>query len=446
MVSKNVKTADYSVPQRRGQRTKCKVLPHFNNSLPFQLVEITNDIDDSVKYGILNEQRSTSTNLYVWIDKNICETKIEYRHLRAISLPHPPQIAFDEFQATIGGIGLHTRWKVILSKKHFKGDCKLVVTNIMNTQKFELFVQKRIRPFAFSNFQFKSHKNLFTTEVIIPDHKDLTFVAAAFHCQGYRVIPVNDDMASYGNIGIERYDRSEHTWWNQNQKEAGPLRDTHKWKYNFVPKTWTIIPFTWQSMAQNIHVEKEDIDKIPLPLRNHVCDVMVNNISDEKEKTLISAYKKVNCVTSRLTYEQNIQILRVTYWTFVAPFDSKITYLSGILQFRYMLHGYVGREVGGYRQEAQHIGHGAFCRKFKGKPQYEYNNLDTDVQNKIQQDNGRLLGNGFKGTRGKYGDESYPKYQPTKKMKRSVESEIAIREEPYNKFEQYESNNTVNAV
>ena len=34
-----------------------------------------------------------------------------------------------------------------------------------------------------------------------------------------------------------------------------------------------------------------------------------------------------------------------------------------------MLHGYVGRELGRYRQEAKYLGHGAKIRKFKNKPQ-----------------------------------------------------------------------------
>jgi hypothetical protein len=71
------------------------------------------------------------------------------------------------------------------------------------------------------------------------------------------------------------------------------------------------------------------------------------------------------------------------------------------------------------------------------KPQYKYENLDNETKNKLEKKDGVLRGNGFKGTRGKYGHEDFPKYQPEKNMKRSLESEINIREVPYNKFDEY---------
>ena len=107
-----------------------------------------------------------------------------------------------------------------------------------------------------------------------------------------------------------------------------------------------------------------------------------------------------------------------------------------------MLHGYLGREVGGYRQEAKYIGHGAYCRTFKNKPQYNYENLDGEIKSKFTKiNNGKMLGNGFKGTRGKYGHKSYPEYRPSKKMSRTIEAEILIREKPTNKFDTYADQN-----
>jgi hypothetical protein len=247
---------------------------------------------------------------------------------------------------------------------------------------------------------------------------------------------LEDDMASLGNLGIERYDRSEHTWWNQDPKEAGPLRDTHKWNYSFIPTEWKTLPFTWFSMAKNIQPSLNQIENIPLPLRNYVCDNMMktDKLHQKQWKQLKT---NIPYVTSRLTDDQNIQLLICSYWTFLAPFDKKIVHLCGLLQFRFLLHGYIGREMGGYRQSAKYIGHGAYCRKFKEKPQYKYENLDNETKNKLEKKDGVLRGNGFKGTRGKYGHEDFPKYQPEKNMKRSLESEINIREVPYNKFDEY---------
>lgn len=422
------------VPPRRGQRHKNKVLPHFNRGCPFQVVEILKD----KSYGILNATDSTQNTYYVWTYKNLKCEKYSFHDLRAINIPYPPSIAYESFTATIGGIGTHIRWKVILAKKKHIGECSLFVCNIQSEREFEAFVTNKIKPFGFCNFEFETHENKFTTTIDIPNHKDLTFVAAALHCAGYAAIPISDDMASFGNLGIERYDRSEHTWWNQNQKDAGPLRDTHKWRYGFIPHTWKTLPFTWHSMAANVPCDLDMIDFIPYPLKNYVCDNAIQNLSDDAQiKEWQSKKTKTTCVTSRLTDDQNIQLLLVTYWTLIAPFDPKIVELCSLVQFRYMLNGYVGREVGGYRQQALYIGHGAYCRKFKHKPQYEYKNLETSIQSRVIQENGHILGNGFKGTRGKYGHKEFPEYRPNKKMKRTVEAEVNIREEPYNKFERY---------
>jgi len=422
------------IPKRKGQKIKSKVLLHFNNRLPFQTVEIWNTSFTEKEYGIIDSEKSTDDKIYVWRNNDLISEHVNHTHLRVVEVPFPPRKAFDQFDATIGGIGKHLRWKVVLSKKKHKGECKIFVSDIVDTNTFENFVKHKIIPFGFCNFEYVKVAENITCLVNIPNYKDLTFVSAAFHCAGYSAIPMSDEMASYGNIGIERYDRSEHTWWNQNQKDAGPLRDTHKWKYGFIPDTWKTLPFTWQSMASNIEIHENDIANIPLPLRNYVCEY--NNVKENSTKWTKYQTEKP-CVTSRLTYDQNIQLLKVTYWTFVAPFDNLIIHLSSLIQFRFMLHGYLGREMGGYRQLAKYIGHGAYCRKFKNKPQYNYDNLQIELRSKFVQSDGEMRGNGFKGTRGKYGDINFPQYQPAKKMKRTIEAELNIRDKPVNKFQEY---------
>tara|TARA_Y100000746_G_scaffold231365_2_gene245018 strand:+ start:586 stop:1890 length:1305 start_codon:yes stop_codon:yes gene_type:complete len=425
------------VPPRRGQKNKSKVLPHVNNGLCFQLVEIWNDTD-SKSYGILDASSSTNDKCYVWKSTNLVPELIPKDNLRAIHLPHPPKIAYHEFSATIGGIGKHLRWKVVMSKKKMKDECQLFVSNITSKENFQKFIEEQIRPFGFCTFEYVTDDSNIATTVKVPNHNDLTFVAAALHLANYNAIPLNDDMASYGALGLERYDRSEHTWWNQNPKTAGPLRDTHKWKYSFLPDNWKELPFTWTSMASNIKVDSGEMKHIPLPLKNYVADHYAEKASNEEERNLWKSFKtEKHCVTSRLTSDQNKQVLIAAYWSYIAPFHKHITDLSLLLQFRYMLHGYIGREVGGYRQLAKYIGHGAYCRKFKNKPQYNVENLNMELKNKFLQKDGELLGNGFKGTRGKYGHYNFPKYNPGKKMKRTLESEINIREYPSNKFEEY---------
>lgn len=429
------------VPPRKGQRHKSSVLPHFNKGHPFQIVEVyKNGIFQD--YGVVDstDAHSVCSEYQVWMDKAVSTTKVAASDLRAVNLPFAPVKAIEQFSVVIGGIGKHLRWRVVISKKMYNGACRLFVDGIRKQDVFQKFVEEQVRPFGFCDSEFVEHNGTLTTTVLIPNHKDLTYVAAAFHCANYGAVPLEDDMASCGNLGIERYDRSEHTWWNQNQKEAGPLRDTHKWKYSFIPAKWEKLPFTWFSLAENVAQEVNDVKDIPYPLRNYVCDHLLGTLdeTDPRRDELLRQRTEQHCVTSRLTEAQNIQLLLCTYWTFVAPFDQKIVKLSGLLQFRYMMQGYIGREMGGYRQTAKHIGHGAYCRKFKSKPQYEYDNLRNEIKNRLETTrDGVVTGNGFKGTRGKYGHKDFPVYRPLKKMRRSAESELNIREMPINKFEEY---------
>lgn len=431
------------VPPRKGQRQKSTVLKQFNNGKPFQVVEIWDEQFKNMEYGVLNEEHVGDTACHVWRAKNIRYEQVDKTQLRAVNVPHPPVVAYEPFEATIGGIGKHWRWKVIMARKMYKKACALFVSNIFDQERFKVLINEKIRPFGFCNFEFKFYKQKCTTIVDIPNHKNITVVAAALHCAGHAAIPYTDEMASFGNLGIERYDRSEHTWWNQNQHTAGPLRDTHKWNYGYVPENWKSTPFTWLSMASNFdNCFYSDLKYIPFPLRNYVID---KRFETKKTSTKRSTKRWKNmktknpCVTSRLTASQNIQLLICSYWTFIAPFDENILKIISLIQFRFLLHGYIGREVGGYRQLAKHIGHGAYCRKFKGKPQYEYKNLEIQVKNKFAAPSGDepLIGNGFKGTRGKYRHAEFPQYQPQTKMKRSLEADIHIREQPYNKFQKY---------
>ena len=424
------------VPPRKGIRIKSKVLPSFNKGSTFQLVSI--HTDTIIEYGVLDADRSTATQYFVWKEHALRSVHVPSECIRVINIPHPPQRAIEPFNVTIGGIGSHLRWRVITSRKTYNGPCKLFVNGIVDTGLFEVFVHSKIRPFGFCDFAYTECGESLAAIVCIPSHHDLTQVASAFHCANYAAIPLDDEMASSGNLGIERYDRSEHTWWNQDQKKAGPLRDTHKWNYGFIPNTWRKLPFTWHSLADNIEIDVADIEYLPLPLRNYVCDRMLLATEDPHERdTLLGVRTSQHVVTSRLQLPQNVQILACTYWTRIAPFDKTIVNMCGLLLFRYMIFGYTGRQMGGYKQTAKHIGHGAYCRLFKRQPQYNYENLDTVVKNRVDNRNGVIFGIGFKGTRGKYGHKDFPEYKPISKRIRTVEADVQIREITVNKFDHY---------
>ena len=84
-----------------------------------------------------------------------------------------------------------------------------------------------------------------------------------------------------GKLGIERKDRSDHMWWNQDRSTAGPLRDTHRWDYAFIPSSWGHLPFTWHSMTRNLHVRPCDAPDVPVPLRHYLASTRVKQLSTE---------------------------------------------------------------------------------------------------------------------------------------------------------------------
>lgn len=431
------------IPPREGQRQKKYVLPHMNGGAAFQLVEVyaATHGGDLECLGILDGSKANTEHVvHVWKEQAYESVAIDRDLVRAVNLPTPPGIAFESFSAVIGGLGKHTRWKVIMAKRKRKWAYTLFVSHIVSEARFEAFVRHRLMPFAVCDFAYVYHGAVRCTEVCIMHPPDLTMVAAYLQHAGYSVVPVKaDEEEAYGVLGIERYDRSEHTWWNQEQQTAGPLRDTHKWKLSFTPEHWRKIPFTWHLLAEMVDVSDAGIGDLPLPLRNYVCEHRA--AADPPRSSYYDALRSDLCVTSRLTESQNHQLLSSAYWTMLAPFSDLHIRMALLLQFRYCLFGYLGRVVGLYSQKAQHIGYGAYCREFKNKPQYEYKNLNVAIKNKVTQRDGRLLGNGFKGTRGKRGHSDYPEYRPVNKMKRSIEATVSIREPPYDPFREYARTN-----
>tara|TARA_A100001015_G_scaffold141452_1_gene156973 strand:- start:294 stop:1115 length:822 start_codon:yes stop_codon:yes gene_type:complete len=272
-----------NVPPRKGQRNKSIILKPFNNGRPFKLVEIKN----KNQFGIIDESSSCETGFCnVWVEHDIISQKIPINALLSLNFPVPNNQAFEEEYVTIGGIGKHIRWNVVMPKPNYNLEVKLLVTNINCVQKFKSFIENTIRPFGFSEYDIKNK----TAFVVVPNGSNIGAVAAALHCAEYGAVPTKEEYASGGKLGIERYDRSEHMWWNQNKKEAGPLRDTHRWKYNFIPATWENIPFTWQSMATNISVSINDYKYIPLPLRNYAIENVIEkqkNLSEKRNQSNI---------------------------------------------------------------------------------------------------------------------------------------------------------------
>jgi hypothetical protein len=425
-----------AVPPRRGQRIKSLILPPFNGGDEFVPVLIEHS---ERKYGVIKKKGAHYSQ--VWIGHDLVPTKCKSSDLTLITLPIVPSRAYSEINAVIGGVGKHVRWSVIFPNKKNKTPMKLLVGDIDNKDTFSTFVKDTIRPFGLCRFEFDDDHGSYTTTVDVPDPGKIGTVAAAFHCNGYTATLLEDDSTSDAKLGIERYDRSEHMWWNQSQQHAGPLRDIHRWMFEFLPPSWSSIPFTWQSLARNITLDPfKESEHLPLPLRDFFLTNHIEALksSNEPEKAFqLAQLRGKPSVTCRLSIKQNRQLLASAYWCIIAPFDKTTIEICQLIRFRYMLHGYTAREMGGYRQTAKHLGHGANIRKFRDKPQYKRENLSTKILNQIYKKDGSLRGSGFKGTRGKYGHTQFPRYEPRKRMKRTQVQEHQMRQVVSNVFTTY---------
>ena len=389
------------------------------------------------RYGIV--ERMHQAHASVWFDFDLMPTKCEVSKLAFLNLPDVPAAAYTETSAVIGGIGKHVRWEVIFPNKKIKGEVALNVGNIRDRAQFTDFVRNVIRPFGLCRFEFDADaEGTNTTIVTVPDAQNISMVASALHCAGFTAVPSRREFSSGAKLAIERYDRSEHMWWNQTQEVAGPLRDVHRWVFDFLPTTWKHIPFTWQSLCHNIHLDPETESKhLPLPLRDFYLSMHIEESTDDAQRQRLANLRGRPSVTCRLSQAQNRQLLAAAYWSTIAPFDNDAVLIGRLLRFRYMLNGYTSREIGGYNQTAKHLGHGAKIRIFRNKPQYRRENLSTEMLNQIYKSDGSLRGSGFKGTRGKYGHRDFPRYKPAKRMKRSVAQEDRMRASSTNVFDAY---------
>lgn len=425
------------VPPRRGQRVKSIILPPFMGGNAFQTVAYRATPDAAPRYGILERRGKLESR--VWLEYDLKTTMCANECLVAFNMPDAPTKAYKEVSATIGGIGLHLRWNIIFPNKKVRGPLVLDVGDIVDRNRFVKFVESTVRPFGLCRFEFVADDaGTLATTVDIPEAKNVGMVAAALHCAGYSA---KIDGSCHAKLAIERYDRSEHMWWNQEQKVAGPLRDVHRWVFDFVPRAWHTLPFTWQSLASNIDLDPyTEAEHLPLPLRDVFLTRHIDRLGNDDADQSVAALKKLRgrpSVTCRLSPAQNRQILLAAYWSVVAPFVPTTVAIAQIVRFRFMLFGYTSREIGGYEQKALHLGHGASIRTFRNKPQYKRENLSNKTLNKICKSDGSMQGSGFKGTRGKYGHKDFPRYEPRVRMKRSGIQEKRMRQLPSNIFVTY---------
>lgn len=408
------------VPPRTGNRKKVKVLPQFNFGRPFTLLNTPRG------KGILKRRRREDDSLLVWVGHELEETTFQYSEVEVYILKDVSTLAYEEEVSTIGGLGKHMRWRINYPNRSLVSEKAVLVVLVGEGEEERLEkVVESVYPHAFLRGEEKDEERRKGEDgktrrrVDVPDAQKIGVVSAAFQEEGFRAEPEEERYVTRSKLGIERYDRTNHMWWNQEALEAGPLRDVHRWNFSFLPEEWKSLPFTWESMAENL-ASSSNLDSLPQPLRSHV-----QNATGEKGKEDCDEKQLVTC---RLSFQQNKQLLTSSYWDTVAPFDEERVLFSRLIRFRYMLHGYTSRELGAYNQTARYLGHGAYIRTFRGKEQYKVENIHPRILNNIYQMDGSLKGAGFKGTRGKYGHADFPEYVPKKRMKRTSLHEFMMRQ------------------
>jgi hypothetical protein len=411
----------YVVPTRSGHRQSVKVLRVLNYGRSFRCVREIASGEVFVVHSTVND-----THFKIWRDAFRLHM-VDASKYEPCSLEAVPALSYEETQATIGGIGKHVRWFVASPKKKLTDELSIVVD--ASRTEFVKQIVNEMHPFV--EWDGTVDDNMIA-DMKIPVAVHAQQVIARFHMNAIEATFAREEDQAISKLGIERFDRSDHMWWNQSRKNAGPLRDMHRWHFGWIPHHWKYIPFTWESLSRNAtDLGREECANLPLPLRNHVCTAIIERLKSENgDRSEILAWLSMThpaCVTSRLTREQNIQLLSAAYFLRIAPFDQERNKIAVALSMAYLRYGYISRDIGGYQQSAKHLGHGAFIRKFKRHTQYQPANLSVDVLNKIYQPDGSLRGSGYKGTRGKYGHPRFKKYKASRKMERKQSDERDMR-------------------
>lgn len=431
------------------RRVKSDVLSPFNDGSPFTVVRA-----DDGRLGTIYGALAQEGRVCAWFDPFVSE-EVSAERLREISLPAVNPLAREEVSATIGGLGRHLRWIVATPRPQLAGEVGLLVTAVRDKERFAQTIAG-MQPFVVWDGSFTSEKESddgAMAEITVLKGRNTGCVVARMQQLGYGIAFLDEAQASLAKLGVERFDRSEHMWWNQDSRRAGPLRDTHRWDFSWLPTQWKETPFTWHSLARNCLLSIEGCASLPMPFRDHVCKDRLEELRGRMDEALIGGdatlraairtnvlrWRRLHSgrrmVTCRLSSEQNRQLLACGYFLHLSPFDADLHAACSALCQRYAIHGYTVREIGGYDQSAKHLGHGATIRRFKEKKQYDLPNLSASVVNRLMQSDGSLRGSGFKGSRGKYATQS--RYTPKMREKPSLSTISRMREVKVDVFEQY---------
>ena len=332
-------------------------------------------------------------------------------------------MAFTEYRANIGGFGIHIRYKINLLKKN--EDIKLIVTYIKDTIEFNLKIWPLISVNCYTT-QLEFKKSVYDNICVIHVRHNAQQIVAHLNELGYGVLPEDKALISHGKLGIERLDRGDQLWMH---KRSGPIKNPERWNYSSIPAHWEI-PFKWDILAKNVYNDTGlcHVKDIPRPLQHYVIEYAKQRFTENKKDIVntylfyqkyfqeeiryaikmlclnkdiscstqcLLLYKQWNfikhlcissikliekavvylltfnnhkCATSRLSVEQNKQILNCLYHIWIAPFDKEcVNICKKISQVYLFMSGTTGREIGGYVQSGNHVGEGTTLRNIKNK-------------------------------------------------------------------------------
>lgn len=373
-------------------------------------------------------------------------------------LPFPPEGSYKESECTIGGVGKTLRWKYV--------DCQREVLK-RNEEKVNLVVALE-QESSYSHVRrilsdlkecwLEAEREAWEEEgeggetmrlvrVIVYKPSNVCRVAYLLHREGISCDVEREEQSSKDTIGIERLDR---------MSKEGPRRDVERWKFDFVPSSWRVPPFSWERLCRNL--EGEEAAHFPLPLSHHLLDYQIGIATsllsvlrpeletsrsyaerssirllvrswEEKRSSLLSKrdsypllFQKVS--SSKLSFSQVRQLLACHHCSLRRGDIELEERVVRALKMRYLLDGgYFVRRFGQYDHSAKHLGHGSSLRNFPSMPQYDRQSLSIEVLNRIYKEDGSLRGIGYKGTRGKHSHPDHQMYVPKKKAKRSEQSE-----------------------
>ena len=330
---------------------------------------------------------------------------------------------FKEKNKTIGGVGKTTRWEYSAGPRLDSDPLRVLIFNIS------------VAPDAFDSLLESIGSNHVYREAeyeLVSDDEDLSFNGLATSIvitqanayariavqllRGAHFKPIIDEDGPRNlqfEIGVERFDRAKWNFHNQKQNSACPKQSFHKWGFAWMPDEWSVLPFTWYRLAQNM--DDTSIDNLPMPLRMHTTKLRMDQIDEELKRrfkwshrasdprtsarhgrsdpiVVLSARRQMlkaklktmdETITSTLRPEQAKELLFATYTLeFTSPSPQLRLACAEVLR-RYILYGHAGRIFGPYSQSAKFVGMGKKRRMFVFLRQYRPENLPMSTVSRI---------------------------------------------------------------